>query len=81
MVIERTVEFTITIRRRIVDTPHGQVHVRATDGEGRPLLLLHQSPRSGLMFEPLMERVDRPAIAPDRIGYGYSDPGTRRTDH
>ena len=63
------------IRRRIVDTPHGQVHVRFTRGEGRPLLLLHQSPRSGRMFEPLMERADRPILAPDRLGYGFSDPG------
>lgn len=65
----------MTIRRSIVDTPHGQVHVRTTVGEGRPLLLLHQSPRSGRMFEPLMERVGRPTLAPDRIGYGFSDPG------
>ena len=28
------------------------------------------------MFEPLMEWVDRPTIAPDRIGYGFSDPGS-----
>ena len=65
----------MAIRRRIVDTPHGQVHVRATDGECRPLLLLHQSPRSGLMYEPLMQRSDRPTMAPDRHGYGFSDPG------
>lgn len=65
----------MTIRRRIVDTSHGQVHVRTTEGEGRPLLLLHQSPRSGLMYEPLMERCSRPTMAPDRLGYGFSDPG------
>ena len=65
----------MTIRRSIVDTPHGQVHVRISEGEGRPLLLLHQSPRSGRMFEPLMERLGRPTMAPDRIGYGFSDPG------
>ena len=63
------------IRRRIIDTPYGQVHVRASDGEGRPLLLLHQSPRSGRMFDSLMERCGRPTMAPDRLGYGFSDPG------
>ena len=64
-------------RRRIIDTPHGQVHVRMAGGEGggRPLLLLHQSPRSGRMFEPLMERLRRPTLAPDRLGYGFSDAG------
>ena len=47
----------MTIRRGIVDTPYGQVHARAVGGEGRPMLLLHQSPRSGLMYEPLMEHI------------------------
>ena len=65
----------MTIRRGIVDTPHGQVHARAVGGEGRPLLLLHQSPRSGLMYESLMEHIARPTMAPDRLGYGFSDPG------
>ncbi len=65
----------MTIRRGIVDTPYGQVHARAVGGEGRPMLLLHQSPRSGLMYEPLMEHIARPTMALDRLGYGFSDPG------
>ena len=27
------------------------------------------------MYEPLMERSSRPTMAPDRLGYGFSDPG------
>ena len=41
------------IKRRIVDTSLGQVHVRSKDGEGRPLLMLHMSPRSSRMFDAI----------------------------
>lgn len=36
-------------------------------------MLLHSSPRSGDMWEPLQERLTRPTYAPDRLGYGFSD--------
>ena len=36
-------------------------------------MLLHPSPRSGEMWEPLQERLTRPTYAPDRLGYGFSD--------
>jgi pimeloyl-ACP methyl ester carboxylesterase len=36
-------------------------------------VLLHPSPRSGEMWEPLQERLTRPTYAPDRLGYGFSD--------
>jgi pimeloyl-ACP methyl ester carboxylesterase len=61
------------INRRIHPTRYGQLHVRSHEGKGAPLLLLHPSPRSGQMFEPLMERLTRPTLAPDRLGYGCSD--------
>lgn len=33
-----------------VDTPVGQVHVRSL-GEGAPVVLLHQTPWSGVQFQ------------------------------
>ncbi len=52
----------------------GQVHFRMC-GNGRPLLLLHQSPSSGAMWEPalpLFAEQGFRAIAPDMPGYGAS---------
>jgi pimeloyl-ACP methyl ester carboxylesterase len=61
--------------RRLVDTRFGQVHVRTTNADhpGRPLVLLHMSPRSSRMWQPLQAALDRPTYAVDRIGYGFSD--------
>ncbi len=63
----------MTVTRRIHPTRFGQVHVRSHEGRGVPLVLLHPSPRSGGMWEPLMARLARPTFAPDRLGYGFSD--------
>jgi pimeloyl-ACP methyl ester carboxylesterase len=63
----------MTLTRRLFATRFGQVHMRSSDGRGVPLVLLHPSPRSGEMWERLQERLPRPAHAPDRLGYGYSD--------
>jgi len=65
------------IRRSLVDTSLGQVHVRVSEGPGRPLLALHMSPLSSEMWIPLMERLERPIVAPDRLGFGFSDPPPR----
>jgi pimeloyl-ACP methyl ester carboxylesterase len=54
-------------------TRFGQLHVRSSEGKGIPLVLLHPSPRSGEMWEPLQERLTRPTYAFDRLGYGFSD--------
>lgn len=62
------------IRRALHDTRFGQMHVRLKQGEGRPLLALHMSPLSSEMWLPLMDRIERPVLAPDRLGFGYSDP-------
>src|SRR5208283_5053625 len=59
--------------RRIYPTRFGQLHLRSSNGKGVPLVMLHPSPRSGEMWEPLQERLARPAHAPDRLGYGFSD--------
>ncbi len=65
-------------RRRFVDTPHGQVHLRyagPTKG-GTPLVMFHPSPGSSKMLEPLLLRFaeTRPVFAPDTLGNGDSDP-------
>lgn len=60
--------------RRIHPTRFEHVHVRSKEGKGIPLVLLHPSPRSGAMWGPLQEQLGRPTFAPDRLGYGFSDP-------
>jgi pimeloyl-ACP methyl ester carboxylesterase len=59
--------------RRIYPTRFGQMHLRSNDGKGVPLVLLHLSPRSSAMWELLQEKLERPSLAPDRLGYGFSD--------
>ncbi len=79
---------TAPIRRAYIDGPFGQVHYRVagTPGPGNkpPLILLHQTPKSGWEYEPIMPHlgVDRVVIAPDTPGYGASDapPGAVRIE-
>jgi pimeloyl-ACP methyl ester carboxylesterase len=59
--------------RRLLSTRFGQMHLRSTEGKGTPIVLLHSSPRSGAMWESLQASLDRPTVAPDRMGYGFSD--------
>jgi pimeloyl-ACP methyl ester carboxylesterase len=64
----------VTTRRAFVRTPYGQIHV-ASAGEGFPVLLLHQTPRSWDEYRevlPLLGRRFR-AIAMDTMGFGDSD--------
>jgi pimeloyl-ACP methyl ester carboxylesterase len=64
------------IRKRYVDGRWGQVHVREA-GDGVPLLLLHQSPLSGMMFDAAMPHLAAAglrAVAIDTPGFGNSDP-------
>jgi pimeloyl-ACP methyl ester carboxylesterase len=63
----------MSLTRRIYPTRFEQLHLRSKAGKGVPLVLLHPSPRSGAMWEPLQERLARPTFAPDRLGYGFSD--------
>ncbi len=65
------------VRRKYLDLATGQLHYRvAGDRANAPLLLLHQSPSSSAMYEPLMERLGRDfyLVAPDTPGFGNSDP-------
>lgn len=63
-------------QRGYVDTPMGQIHYQ-TMGEGMPVLLLHQTPWFSVQFTnvlPILAARGFQAIAPDRPGYGMSDP-------
>ena len=69
------------MRRHLVDTSLGVLHVR-THGEGArtPLVLLHMSPQSSeqhALIAPLLGS-DRLVVMPDRIGFGDSDPMPER---
>src|SRR4029077_8357164 len=62
------------IERRFVPTQRARIHV-AIAGQGEPLLLLHQTPRSQDEFRdalPLLGKRYR-AIAMDTVGFGESD--------
>jgi pimeloyl-ACP methyl ester carboxylesterase len=69
------------LRRAYFECRYGQLHVHnAFPGgggfdEGTPLLCLHQSPMSGRVFGPLMQRLGRlrSVYAPDTPGFGQSD--------
>jgi len=62
------------IRRNYVDSSVGQIHYRFA-GEGKPLLLLHQSATSSVVYEPMMEYLasNYLTIAMDTPGFGMSD--------
>lgn len=64
------------LSRAYVATPDGQILLRqAANGEGRPLVLLHDVPRSsGALAElALALAPNRPVFAPDLPGFGESD--------
>ncbi|MBK8783748.1 MAG: hypothetical protein IPO22_18520 [Anaerolineales bacterium] len=63
------------IRKGYVDTPNGQVHFRQLKKvDGVPLVLLHQTASSGMMFEPLMTLLSDSfhTLALDTPGFGAS---------
>lgn len=62
-------------KRGYADVSFGQIHYR-TAGDGAPLILLHQSPRSSLEYNDLITRLSERyrVIAPDNPGNGMSDP-------
>ena len=64
------------MRRSYVDGPYGQIHLRERGRGGMPLLLLHQSPLSGAMFDAVFELLAHAgihAVAMDTPGFGQSD--------
>lgn len=67
------------LKRGFLETPEGAFHY-AEAGQGAPVLLLHQTPRSWDEYRdvlPILAR-ERRAIAMDTIGYGDSYRPTRR---
>ena len=67
---------TGVVNRSYVTTRHGQLLVRRIPGAGHPLVMLHASPTSSTLLEPLMRELaaGRPVIALDTAGNGDSDP-------
>lgn len=64
------------MRRGYVDTSLGQIHFH-TVGDGAPLVLLHATPRSGRIFEPIarvLAAANLRVFAFDTPGFGGSDP-------
>ena len=63
------------ITRHYIDVGTRRVHYRRC-GEGPPLLLVHQSPRSSAEYSELMTEwgAHFTCIAPDSPGFGQSDP-------
>jgi pimeloyl-ACP methyl ester carboxylesterase len=69
------------VHRAFLDTADGQIHYVAA-GAGRPVLLLHQTPRSWDEYRdviPLLA-VERRVVAMDTIGYGESYKPPQRCD-
>lgn len=66
---------TPPIIRKILNLGDRHVHTRFC-GNGPPVLILHQSPRTSEEMEPLMQAwgAHVTCIAPDHPGYGLSDP-------
>ncbi|WP_338062065.1 alpha/beta hydrolase [Sphingomonas solaris] len=66
-----------TVRRRYVDGPFGQMHLRVagTPSDRPPLFCFHMSPMSGRIFENFIAEMgrDRLAVAVDTPGFGMSD--------
>ena len=69
----------IAIRRGYVDSSVGQIHYRYA-GEGEPLLLLHQSATSSVVYEPIIQHLasSYSTIAMDTPGFGMSDYPTEK---
>jgi pimeloyl-ACP methyl ester carboxylesterase len=67
---------TAPVRRGFVEIAEGQAHYRTAGWErgGTPLVMLHASPGSARMLEPLIATLgrDRRVVAPDTLGNGDS---------
>lgn len=69
---------TLTVQRGYTDGPFGQIHYRSAGDRSSitPLLLLHPSPLSGLVWDGFLPVIaaDRQVLAPDTPGFGESVP-------
>ena len=56
------------------ETSIGQCHYRFHKGEGTPIVFLHQTPSSSLMYEEIIQLMPQnTCIAIDTPGFGMSD--------
>ena len=66
------------IQRGYADISSGQIHYRLieTNSDRRPVLLLHPSPLSSIVWDGFMTALsrDRTVVAPDTPGFGESSP-------
>ena len=63
------------IKKAYLSLPIGQIHYRTNEcSDGIPLILLHRTPSSSKMYEPMMRAMfnDRPLYAFDTPGFGAS---------
>jgi pimeloyl-ACP methyl ester carboxylesterase len=67
-----------SIKRGYTDGPFGQIHYRIAGepSDHTPLLLMHPSPLSGVVWDGFISEIgrDRIAVAPDTPGFGESAP-------
>ncbi len=63
-----------SIRKAYVDIPEGQIHCHLVEGEGPPVVFLHQTALSAKTYNPLLQvlSVPNPLIALDTPGFGGS---------
>ena len=63
----------IVVQRGFANTPEGQIHY-AMAGQGKPVLLLHQTPRSWDEYRDVLPLIGKKywAIAMDTVGFGDS---------
>lgn len=61
------------MKKCYLDLPEGQIHYRIA-GQGMPLILLHQSPMSGVEWDDIIPLLSDKflVIAPDMVGHGQS---------
>jgi pimeloyl-ACP methyl ester carboxylesterase len=62
------------IKKGYADASGGQIHYRYLAGHGTPIVLLHQTASSSVMYEKMMARLEgfRPLYALDTPGFGGS---------
>ena len=62
------------IEKAYTETSIGQCHYRHQSGQGIPIVFLHQTPSSSLMYEKLMSLLPQnTCVAIDTPGFGMSD--------
>ena len=62
------------IQKAYTETSIGQCHYRFREGEGTPIVFLHQTPSSSLMYEEIIQLMPQnTCIAIDTPGFGMSD--------